>query len=335
LNSEPVTYYGGQAVIEGVMMRGKRSLAIATRQESGSIALDGWGIDPAKRHAFFRLPFVRGTVNMVDAMVMGVKTIVYSANATLADGEEGETLGSKEIALTVALALALSIGLFFLLPAFLAQIIKAWAPGRVMQNLLEGLMRICIFLTYVFGISLIKDVQRVFQYHGAEHKVIFAYESGTPLSVEAAKKMSRLHPRCGTSFLLLVMVVSILIYSLLPPLSMVERLVSRLILLPVIAGIAYEIIRLAGKKLDNPIISAISWPGMQLQRLTTREPDEGQIEVAITALTKVLQDDGVLPVPEEPEEVLLELSPEEPEDLTPDDSADDLAEGSEPDAHET
>ena len=156
-------------------------------------------------------------------------------------------------------------------------------------------MRIGIFLLYVFCVSLIKDIQRVFQYHGAEHKVIYAYESGKPVSLEAATGMSRLHPRCGTSFLLLVMVVSILVYSLLPPLTMAQRLASRLSLLPLIAGIAYEFVRLAGKNLDNPVVWAISWPGMQLQRLTTKEPDQAQLEVAIAALSKVLRDDGILP----------------------------------------
>ena len=294
--SESKFSYGGQAVIEGVMMRGRRSLAIATRHGSGRVNIDGWNIsDSGKRPGFFKWPFIRGTVNMIDALVLGMKTIVHSANQMLDDDEEKDSLSNTEIAITVALSLVLGIGLFFLFPAFLAQIIKKWAPGRGTQNILEGLARIAIFLLYIFFISLIKDVQRVFQYHGAEHKVIYAYESGEPLSVEAAKSMSRLHPRCGTSFLLLVMAVSVLIYSLLPPLSMTRRLISRLLLLPLIAGIAYELIKLAGKRLDNPIVSAISWPGMQLQRFTTREPDEAQLEVAIIALRKVLTDDGVLP----------------------------------------
>jgi uncharacterized protein YqhQ len=237
-------------------------------------------------------------VNLVDSLVIGVKTLVFSANQVLEDGEEEETLSNTEIALTVALSLGLGVVLFFLLPAFLAQIIRRWAPGRVVQNVVEGLMRICIFLLYIIGVSRVKDIQRVFEYHGAEHKTIFNYESGKPLSIENARGMSCFHPRCGTSFLLLVMVLSILIYSLLPPLNMVQRLISRLVLLPVIAGIAYEMIQLAGDKLDHPLVAAVSWPGMQLQRLTTREPSEAQLEVAIAALTKVLRDDGLLPEPE-------------------------------------
>ena len=311
--SESKFNYGGQAVIEGVMMRGQRSLAIAVRHGSGAIRIDGWSIGkPGKRPGFLSWPFIRGTVNMIDALVLGVKTIVRSANQMLEDGDEGESLSNFEIGITIVLSMSLGIGLFFLFPAFLAQLIKAWAPGRGTQNILEGLMRITIFLIYITCVSLIKDIQRVFQYHGAEHKVIYAYESGAELSVENAKSMSRLHPRCGTSFLLLVMIVSILIYSLLPPLSMVQRLISRLSLLPVISGIAYELIRLAGKRLDNPVIRAISWPGMQLQRLTTREPDEGQIEVAIAALSKVLRDDGLLPPEPDP-------SPEPEPELDKDD----------------
>ena len=331
--NEPAFNYGGQAVIEGVMMRGRQSLAIATRQGPDNIGIAGWAIESAKkRPAFLRWPFVRGTVNLVDSLVVGVKTLVYSANQTLADEEEEETLSNTEIAITVAVALGLGIVLFFLLPAFLAQIIRGWAPGRGVQNVLEGLMRIVIFVLYILGISQVKDVQRVFQYHGAEHKTIFAYEAGMPLTIENADTMSRLHPRCGTSFLLLVMVVSILIYSLLPPLSMVQRLASRLVLLPVIAGIAYEVIKLAGRKLDNPIIAAISWPGMQLQRLTTKEPDESQLEVAIAALTRVLQDDGVLPKPEPEPEV--EMEPENMEGEAEAGEASDATSASVPEAPE-
>jgi uncharacterized protein YqhQ len=291
--------YGGQAVIEGVMMRGRNTLAIAVRKGPDIIGLEGWDIaQPSDRPGFLRWPFIRGTVNLVDSLVLGIKTLVFSANQALGDGEEEETLSNMEIIFTVALALGLGVVLFFLLPAFLAQIIKAWVPGRAMQNVLEGAVRIAIFLLYIIGISNVRDVQRVFQYHGAEHKTIYAYEAGKPLTVEGAGGMSRLHPRCGTSFLLLVIVISILIYSLLPPLTMAQRLLSRLVLLPVIAGIAYEFIRLAGEKLEHPVVAAISWPGLQLQRLTTREPDEGQLEVAIAALTRVLQDDGLLPKPE-------------------------------------
>jgi uncharacterized protein YqhQ len=260
--------------------------------------VDGWLIEKSKhKPTFLSWPFIRGTVNLVDTFIMGVKILVYSANQSLDDGEEEESLSNTEIALSVAAALGLGAVLFFLLPAFLAQVIRSWAPGRVVQNILEGAMRMGIFVVYIYAISKVKDIQRVYQYHGAEHKTIFTFEAGLPLELDHARGMSRLHPRCGTSFLLLVIVVSILFYSLLPPMSMVQRLLSRLILLPVIAGVAYELIRIAGRKMDNPLVAAFSWPGMQLQRLTTQEPDDSQLEVAIAALIKVLQDDGLLPQP--------------------------------------
>ncbi|MDR0469089.1 MAG: DUF1385 domain-containing protein, partial [Peptococcaceae bacterium] len=296
--SEEKFNYGGQAVIEGVMMRGQKSLAVAIRKSSGGIGVEGWPIEKSKhKPAFLSWPFVRGTVNLIDTFVMGVKILVYSANQSLDDGEEEESLSNMEIAISVAAALGLGVVLFFLLPAFLAQVIRNWAPGRVVQNILEGAMRMGIFVVYIYVISKVKDIQRVYQYHGAEHKTIFTFEAGLPLELDHARGMSRLHPRCGTSFLLLVIVVSILFYSLLPPMSMAQRLLSRLILLPVIAGVAYELIRIAGRKMDNPLVAAFSWPGMQLQRLTTQEPDDSQLEVAIAALIKVLQDDGLLPQP--------------------------------------
>lgn len=299
--SKPKFCYGGQAVIEGVMMRGQKTMAVAIRKPDGGIMVEETEIKSNPRlPKFLKWPFIRGTVNLVSSLTIGVKTLVFSANQALDEGEEEETLSPLEITGTVALSLALGVGLFFLLPAFLAQAIKAWVPGHGMQNVMEGLVRILIFLTYMFLISRVKDVQRVFQYHGAEHKTIFNYESGKPLAAAAAREMSRFHPRCGTSFLLFVMVISILVYSVLPEMSMIQRLLSRVILLPVIAGIAYEVIRLAGNHLDHPLVAAISWPGMQLQRLTTQEPDDSQLEVAIAALKSVLKADGELaeePVP--------------------------------------
>lgn len=293
---KPVFSYGGQAVIEGVMMRGKNSMAVAVRRTPGDILIEDWPIQPnAKRPALLKWPFIRGTANLVDSLLVGVKTLVFSANQMLEEeGEEPETLSATEVTLTVALSMVLGIGLFFLLPAFLAQSIQRWVPGYTLQNLLEGFVRILVFLVYIYLISKMKDIQRVFQYHGAEHKTIFNYESGQPLSVENARSQSRFHPRCGTSFLMLVMIISILVFSLLGPMTLWARLLSRVLLLPVVAGIAYEFIRLAGQHLENPVVQFISWPGLQLQRFTTREPDDQQLEVAISALKRVLQDDGQL-----------------------------------------
>jgi len=293
---KPVFSYGGQAVIEGVMMRGKNSLAIAVRKKPDVILVEGWPLKKSSnRPAFLSWPLIRGTVNLIDSLVVGIKTLIYSANQMLEEEEEGETLSTAEVLLTVVVSLGLGIGLFFLLPALIAQGIKQWVPGAVMQNLLEGVVRILIFLVYIYSISKMKDIQRVFQYHGAEHKTIYNYELGLDLTVENARRQSRLHPRCGTSFLFTVMIISILVFALLGELTLWQRLISRVVLLPVVAGISYEFIRFAGRHLDSPLVAALSWPGLQLQRLTTREPDDDQLEVAIASLKKVLQDDGVLP----------------------------------------
>lgn len=312
--NKPVFSYGGQAVIEGVMMRGKNSMAVAVRRAPGDILVEDWPIQQNfKRPAFFKWPFVRGTVNLVDSLMIGVKTLVFSANQMLEEeGGEPETLSATEVALTVGVSLVLGIGLFFLLPAFLAQSIQRWVPGYTLQNLLEGVVRILVFLIYIAAISKMKDIQRVFQYHGAEHKTIFNYESGEPLSVENARIQSRFHPRCGTSFLMLVMVISILVFSMLGPMTLWGRLLSRVLLLPVVAGLAYEFIRLAGKHCDHPVVRLISWPGLQLQRFTTREPDDGQLEVAICALRRVLQDDGALPAESQTAEAPVGMHDTEP-----------------------
>ena len=300
--TKPKFYYGGQAVIEGVMMRGRKTMAVAIRKPDGTILVEETPIKQNTRlPRFLKWPFFRGTVNLISSLVIGMKTLIFSANQMLEEGEEEESLSTLEIAGTVALSLALGIGLFFLLPAFLAGTIKTWVPSHGMQNVLEGLVRILIFLAYMFLISRVKDVQRVFQYHGAEHKTIFNYESGRPLEVATARQMSRFHPRCGTSFLLFVMVISILVYSVLPEMTMVQRLLSRVLLLPVIAGISYEVLRLAGGHLDHPLVAAISWPGLQLQRLTTQTPDDSQLEVAIAALKRVLISDGELEPEPEPQ----------------------------------
>ena len=312
--TKPKFCYGGQAVIEGVMMRGRKTMAVAVRKPDGSILVNEEELKQNPRlPKFLKWPFIRGTVNLVSSLVIGMKTLIFSANQMLDEGEEEESLSTLEVAGTVALSLALGIGLFFLLPAFLAGAIKAWVPSHGMRNVLEGLVRIVIFLAYMFLISRVKDVQRVFQYHGAEHKTIFNYESGKPLEVETARRMSRFHPRCGTSFLLFVMVISILVYSILPEMNMAQRLVSRVVLLPVIAGIAYEVIRLAGNHLDNPLVAAMSWPGLQLQRLTTQNPDDSMREVAIAALKSVLVADGELepePAPAEAAEARAEAAAE-------------------------
>ncbi|MDR1205325.1 MAG: DUF1385 domain-containing protein [Peptococcaceae bacterium] len=287
--------YGGQAVMEGVMMRGAHYMSIATRSPAGGIVRQTWPLSNwTERLPFLKWPLIRGTVNLVDSLIMGVKALTYSAGQLAEDGESGESISNFEMAVSVVVAMGLAIGLFFLLPAALSYPIQTVAGISGFQNLIEGFLRIAFFLLYVVAISRFKDIQRVFQYHGAEHKAIFTLEAGEDLNVRNAEAHSRLHPRCGTSFLLIVMIISILIFNFLGPMNLGMRLLSRLLLLPVVAGVSYEFLRFAGKHRDNPVVACLSWPGLQLQRLTTRNPDESQIEVAIAALVSVLEAEGEL-----------------------------------------
>jgi len=284
------TSYGGQAVIEGVMMRGKKNMAVAVRRTPAEIVLKTEGVSSlTDRFRVLKLPFIRGFVALVESLVTGIKTLTFSANQVVEGECEGETISPWEMGLSVAFALIAGTGLFFLLPVGLAHLLEAYAPGHFLQNLLEGLFRILIFLLYVIAISVMKDIQRVFQYHGAEHKTIHAYETGQELTVENVRPYSTLHPRCGTSFLLFVMVISILVFSLIGETNLQTRFLSRVLLLPVVAGVSYEFLKFTGKHQQLALIRLFSIPGLWLQKLTTREPDDSQIEVAICALQKVLE----------------------------------------------
>lgn len=281
--------YGGQALIEGVMMRGKRTQAMAVRQDDGTIVSEVEPIEPwMDKHPFFRLPFVRGTVNMLESIVVGMKALTWSTNANLTGGEEPEEeLKPWQIALTMAFSLSLGIALFFLLPVFLANLTRPIITGVIAQNILEGVIRVGVFLLYLFLITRMKEIHRVFQYHGAEHKSIHCYEQGVELTPENAARFSCLHPRCGTSFLFLVMIVSIFIFSFVGVDNIALRFVSRVVLLPVVAGVSYEVLKYCGKHMDKAWVRVVAWPGMQLQRLTTAEPDKDMLEVAIFSLQKV------------------------------------------------
>ena len=281
---------GGQAVIEGVMMRGPGYLATAVRRPDGGIELKKepfFSIN--ERYPLLKLPFVRGTVALLESLVYGLQALSFSAQAA---GEEEEQLSTKELVLTMLVSFVLAIGLFVVLPTFAAKYIHEAVTDPVWLNLLEGALRLILFFGYVAAISSMKDIQRVFQYHGAEHKTIYAYEAGEELTVENVRKHSTLHPRCGTNFLLIVMVVSILLFAFLGWPDLWLRITSRIVLLPVVAGIAYEIIRYAGRHVgEQALVSAIVLPGMWLQKLTTRQPDDSQIEVAIAALQAVLPEE--------------------------------------------
>jgi uncharacterized protein YqhQ len=278
---------GGQAVIEGVMMRYRDQLAIAVRRPDLQIFLHQEALSPVtEKYPALKLPILRGMVAFVDALVIGTRALTISANQAFE--EEEEELSGWQMTLTIGIAMALGISLFFFLPTVLVRFLAGGliAPPIVL-NLIEGAVRISIFLLYIIVISRAKDIQRVFEYHGAEHKAIACHESGLDLSVDNARGFLTIHPRCGTSFMLLVMAVSIILFSFFGWPNLLQRLLLRLALLPVVAGISYEIIQLAGRYRIFCILTA---PGMWLQRLTTREPDDRQLEVAIKALQSVLPD---------------------------------------------
>ena len=276
---KPKTYVGGQAVIEGVMMRGPVSIATAVRTPSGEITVKKDAVHSiTERYPILKKPFLRGSVALCESLVYGMKSLSYSAQAA---GEEDEQLSNTQMALTMAVSVVLAIVFFLAIPTYAAKFILGVADSAFRLNVVEGVLRLAIFLLYIWGISL--DIRRVFEYHGAEHKTIWTYESGEELTVENVKRHSRLHPRCGTNFLLIVMVVSIFVFAFLGWPNLVERIASRVLLMPVVAGISYEMIRLAGRT-QNPVIQALFRPGLWLQYLTTREPHADQIEVAIEAL---------------------------------------------------
>lgn len=279
---------GGQAVIEGVMMKGPGRLATAVREPGGEIIVrQEESRSLGERYPLLKRPMIRGVVILGESLVQGMKALSFSAQAA---GEEGEELSKREIVLTMLFALGLAILLFVVVPTYAAKFIHSAVTDPRLLNLFEGLLRLAIFLIYIGAISRMKDIQRVFEYHGAEHKSIHAYEAGVPLTVDEVQKFSTLHPRCGTNFLLIVMVVSIIMFAFLGWPDLWLRIASRVVLLPVVAGIAYEIIRFAGRS-ESRLVRAAILPGLWLQKLTTRQPDDQQVEVAIRALLAAMPDD--------------------------------------------
>ena len=270
------------------MMRGKHTQAMCARLEDGRIVSEVEEFTLlSQRNKFLSLPLVRGVCSMVDSLISGMQAIVWSTNVSLAEDEEEEELSPMEIAVTLIISLGLGVLLFFLLPVVIAHFLQPLIPGNFLQNIFEGIVRVGVFLLYLVLITRMKEIRRVFQYHGAEHKTIHCYEAGEELTPENAMKHTRLHPRCGTSFLFIVMVISIFVFALVGVENFAWRLLSRVILLPVIAGVSYEVLRFCGKHMDKAWVRAIAWPGMQLQRLTTAEPDRSMLEVAIHSLQKV------------------------------------------------
>ena len=281
---------GGQAVIEGVMMRDAAKTATAVRLPNGEIAVEMHPVTSIRdRYPVLNLPLIRGSVIMVESLVIGMRALSFSAQAA---GEEDEQMTKKEIALTILFALVLASILFIVIPTGAAHLAAAYTNDPIVFNLIEGGIRLAIFLLYIWGISWMGGIRRVFQYHGAEHKTIHCYEAGEALTVENVQKFPRLHPRCGTNFLLIVMVIAIVFHVFFGWPDLWLRILSRLAVLPVVAGVSYEIIRFAGRS-ENRIVRILITPGLWLQYLTTRPPDDEMVEVAIESLKAVLPPEDI------------------------------------------
>ena len=285
-------HYGGQAVIEGVMMLGKEGVAISVRQPNGELSTVKQPLASIYKGRLREMPFIRGFIVLVETLVLGTQALLRSAQIAVA--EEGEEkIPTGVLWGTAAVSLALGVALFFMVPLFATRyLVDPYIHSALLSNIIEGLIRIGIFVAYLKLISLIPDIKRVFAYHGAEHKVVNAYEAGAPLEVESVKNYSTAHARCGTAFLFIVLIVAIFVFALVPISILWVRIVSRIALIPVIAVISYEILKLGARHFDNRVLRTLLRPGLLLQSITTREPDDSQIEAAISALSEVISMDG-------------------------------------------
>jgi len=298
---------GGQAVLEGVMMRGVSTWAVAVRNPEGQVELSSEPLAPwAKRHRLWRVPVLRGVIALGESLKIGFRALAISANAQLEEDEEGEKeeIGGWVWGVTIVFSMLLAIGLFFVVPVGLTSLIKDQLGSPFLFWLIEGLLRTTIFIAYIAAISRLPDLRRVFEYHGAEHKTISCYEAEDELVPARAKLYSRLHPRCGTSFLLIVMVLAIFVFAPIGLPAWYWLVASRILGIPLIAGLSYEVIKWAGKHRRKRWVRAVMWPGLMLQNLTTREPDEEQLAVAIAALEKVLAEEKPAEAGESPIEIV-------------------------------
>jgi len=289
---------GGQAVIEGVMMRSLTGYSVAVRQPDGGVAIkkDRLASITAK-YKFLKTPVLRGSVVLIQSLILGIRALNYSAAASTDSKEGDEEISNWAVAGSIAFALTLAVGLFILAPLGLTNLIRRFlmpAMSNFKYNIIDGLIRAVFFFVYIFSISFMDEIRRVFQYHGAEHKTVYTYEAEEDLTVENARGKSTLHPRCGTSFLMFVMAISILVFSLIPSSApFVAKFGARVVLIPLIAGLAYEVIRFSARHLKNPVCHALIQPGLWLQRITTKEPDDKQLEIALIALREALLYDAV------------------------------------------
>jgi uncharacterized protein YqhQ len=281
--------YGGQAVIEGVMIRGRSSVVTAIRRPGGDIALKTSPVPSVEKSLARRLPFIRGVVVLLEAMVLGINSLMYSANVSME--EEEEQISNKAIWGMIALGALLVVAVFFLAPLFLTKLVNSLLPNSLAFALIEGVIRLIIFIAYLKVIGLMPDIKRVFTYHGAEHKTVNAYEAGVPMEPEAIKIYSRAHVRCGTSFLFFVLVVAIIVFSLVGRQVLWVMVLYRIVLIPVIMGVGYEIIYFGARHTHNWLMKLVLAPGLWLQSMTTGEPDERQLEVAIAAMNQAVAND--------------------------------------------
>jgi uncharacterized protein YqhQ len=281
--------YGGQAVIEGVMIRGRESVVTAIRRPGGEIAVDARPLPAITTGWMRRAPLIRGVVVLIEAMVLGIRSLIFSANVAME--EEEEEIPSKAIWGMIAVAAVLVVLLFFITPLFLTKLLNTYIPNSLVFHIIEGIIRLAIFIGYLKLISLMPDLKRVFAYHGAEHKTVNAYEAGVPMEVEAIKAYSRAHVRCGTSFLFLVLIIAIIVFAFIGRDILWLMIVSRIVLIPVIMALGYEVIYFGAKHTNNRLMKIVLAPGLFMQSLTTAEPDDRQIEVAIASMNKAVEID--------------------------------------------
>lgn len=289
--SKPM-YYGGQAVIEGVMMRGRENLVVAVRRPNGELSITSQPLPNLYKGKLRGLPFIRGIIILIETLVLGVQYLLRSAQIATAE-ENQQSISPAALWGTAALGIGFGIVLFFILPLLVTRyLIDPYITSALLSNLIEGALRIGIFIAYLKIIALMPDIRRLFAYHGAEHKVVNAYENGVPLELASVKDYPTSHARCGTSFLLAVLVIAIFVFALLGRPSLCLSILSRIVLIPVIAALGYEFVRFSARYPQNPIIRSLTKPGLWLQSLTTGEPDEGQLETALVALRTVVEADS-------------------------------------------
>jgi len=284
-------YYGGQAVIEGVMMRGQKAMVTAVRRPGGGMVMDTQPLPGISTGKMRKTPLIRGVVVLIEALVLGIKTLVYSANVSME--KEEEKISGRLVWTMVAGSLAFAVALFFIAPLFLTRLLDTYIQSSIIFHLIEGFIRLGFFIAYLKLITLAPDIKRVFAYHGAEHKAVNAYEDGVQLEVEAIREHSTAHVRCGTSFLFAVLIIAIIVFALIGRPSVGLMVLSRIAFIPLIAALGYEVTYFGARHIKNSLVRALLAPGLWLQRLTTREPDDNQLEVALSALKRVVEIDRV------------------------------------------